>query len=245
MAPMTAIKPPETAPSATEFAGTGTIHSPANGAIAGEAQWTNPAHVATIVAGLRAAQREWEQRGASGRAKVLARFAVWMGEHRGEIEELLIKETGKSAADAAQEVPMLIMIISYYIKTMAKALEPEKRPAALPFMAIKKITVHYRPRPVVGIIAPWNYPGANALMDGLGALAAGCAVLLKPSERTPLTAEVLRRGWLECGAPDAFGVVQGAREVSEAVIDNADYVQFTGSCGTGRKVMGRGARRVN
>ena len=127
---------------------------------------------------------------------------------------------------------------------MAKALEPEKRPAALPFMAIKKVTVHYRPRPVVGIIAPWNYPVANALMDGIGALAAGCAVLLKPSERTPLTAEVLLRGWLESGAPEVFAVVQGARAVSEAVIDNADYIQFTGSCATGSKVMERAARRL-
>jgi acyl-CoA reductase-like NAD-dependent aldehyde dehydrogenase len=241
---MTAIKPPETASSTTEFSGTGTIHNPANGAIAGEVRWTNPADVPTIAAGLRSAQREWEQRGASGRAKVLARFAVWLGEHRGEIEELLIKETGKSAADAAQEVPMLIMIISYYIKTAEKALAPEKRPAALPFMAIKKISVHYRPRPVVGIIAPWNYPVANALMDGLGALAAGCAVLLKPSERTPLTAEVLRRGWLECGGPQVFELAQGARQVSEAVVDNVDYVQFTGSCATGSKVMERAARRL-
>ena len=241
---MTAIKPPETTSSATEFSGTGIIHSPANGAIAGEVQWTNPADVPTIVAGLRAAQREWEQRGASGRAKVLARFAVWLGEHRGEIEELLIKETGKSAVDAAQEVPMLIMIISYYIKTAEKALAPEKRPAALPFMAIKKITVHYRPRAVVGIIAPWNYPVANALMDGLGALAAGCAVLLKPSERTPLTAEVLRRGWQESGGPQVFELAQGARAVSEAVVDNVDYLQFTGSSATGSKVMERAARRL-
>ncbi|HEY1843221.1 MAG TPA: aldehyde dehydrogenase family protein [Mycobacterium sp.] len=241
---MTAIKPPDVAPSTTEFSGTGTIHNPANGAIAGEVQWTNPADVHAIAAGLRAAQREWEQRGATGRAKALARFAVWLGEHRGEIEELLIKETGKSAVDAAQEVPMLIMILSYYIKTMGKALEPESRPAALPFMAIKKVTVHYRPRPVVGIIAPWNYPVANALMDGIGALAAGCAVLLKPSERTPLTAEVLRRGWLESGAPDVLAVAQGARAVSEAVVDNADYVQFTGSCATGSKVMERAARRL-
>jgi acyl-CoA reductase-like NAD-dependent aldehyde dehydrogenase len=241
---MTATKPPETAPSSTEFSGTGTIHSPATGAVAGQVQWTDAADVPTIAAQLRATQRGWERRGPDGRAKVLARFAVWLGEHRGEIEELLIKETGKSAVDAAQEVPMLIMILSYYIKTMAKALEPEKRPAALPFMAIKKVTVHYRPRAVVGIIAPWNYPVANALMDGIGALAAGCSVLLKPSERTPLTAEVLRRGWLESGAPDVFAVVQGARAVSEAVIDNADYVQFTGSCATGSKVMERAARRL-
>jgi acyl-CoA reductase-like NAD-dependent aldehyde dehydrogenase len=244
MATMTAIKPPETAPSATDFSGTGTIHNPATGAVAGQVQWTDAADIPTIAAGLRAAQREWEQRGASGRAKVMARFAVWLGEHRGEIEELLIKETGKSAADAAQEVPMLIMIISYYIRTAEKALAPEKRPAALPFMAIKKITVHYRPRAVVGIIAPWNYPVANALMDGLGALAAGCAVLLKPSERTPLTAEVLRRGWQESGGPAVFELAQGARAVSEAVIDNSDYIQFTGSSATGSKVMERAARRL-
>jgi acyl-CoA reductase-like NAD-dependent aldehyde dehydrogenase len=243
MADMTATKPPEAAPS-TEFSGTGTIRNPATGGVAGHVQWTEPAEVPAIAARLRTAQHEWEQRGAKGRSKVLARFAVWLGDHRGEIEELLIAETGKSAVDAAQEVPMLIMILSYYVRTAEKALAPEKRPAALPFMAIKKVTVHYRPRPVVGVIAPWNYPVANALMDGIGALAAGCAVLLKPSERTPLTAEVLRRGWLESGAPDVFAVVQGARAVSEAVIDNADYIQFTGSCATGSKVMERAARRL-
>jgi acyl-CoA reductase-like NAD-dependent aldehyde dehydrogenase len=230
--------------SAPEFSGTGTIRNPATGAIAGEVQWTDPADIPATAAGLRAAQRDWEQRGAKGRAKVLARFAVWLGEHRGEIEELLIKETGKSAVDAAQEVPLLIMILSYYIKTMEKALAPERRPAALPFMAIKKITVHYRPRPVVGIIAPWNYPVANALMDGIGALAAGCAVLLKPSERTPLTAEVLRRGWRESGGPEVFELAQGARAVSEAIVDNVDYLQFTGSSATGCKVMERAARRL-
>ncbi|BBZ10791.1 aldehyde dehydrogenase [Mycobacterium branderi] len=233
-----------TAITTQEFSGTGTILNPATGAVAGEVHWTDPADVPTIAEGLRKAQREWEQRGAKGRAKALARFAVWLGEHRDEIEELLIKETGKSAVDAAQEVPLLIMILAYVVKTMEKALAPESRPAALPFLAIKKITVHYRPRPVVGIIAPWNYPVANALMDAIGALAAGCAVLLKPSERTPLTAEVLRRGWLESGAPDVLALAQGARDVSEAVIDNADFVQFTGSSATGRKVMERAARRL-
>jgi acyl-CoA reductase-like NAD-dependent aldehyde dehydrogenase len=221
-----------------------TILNPATGAVAGQVSWTDPADVPRITAGLREAQREWEQRGAKGRAKVLARYAVWLGEHRDELEQLLIKETGKSATDAAQEVPLLIMILSYYIKTMEKALAPETRPASLPFLAIKKITVHYRPRQVVGIIAPWNYPIANALMDGIGALAAGCSVLLKPSERTPLTAELLLRGWLDSGAPEVLGLAQGAREVSEAVIDNSDYIQFTGSSATGVKVMERAARRL-
>ena len=223
---------------------TGTIHNPATGAVAGQVRWTNPADVARIAAGLREAQREWEARGAKGRAKVLSRYAVWLGDHRDEIEKLLIAETGKSAMDAAQEVPLLIMILSYYVKIVEKAMAPDSRPASLPFLSIKKIAVHYRPRPVVGIIAPWNYPVANAMMDAIGALAAGCAVLLKPSERTPLTAEVLLRGWLDSGAPEVFALAQGARAVSEAVIDNADYIQFTGSSATGVKVMERAARRL-
>ncbi|WP_131814431.1 aldehyde dehydrogenase family protein, partial [Mycolicibacterium fortuitum] len=227
-----------------EFTGTGTIHNPATGAVAGQVTWTDAADVPRIVAGLREAQKEWEARGAKGRAKVLARYAVWLGDHRDEIEKLLIAETGKSAMDAAQEVPLLIMILSYYIKVVEEAMAPDSRPAALPVMSIKKIAVHYRPRPVVGIIAPWNYPVANAMMDAIGALAAGCAVLLKPSERTPLTAEVLLRGWLDSGAPEVFALAQGARAVSEAVIDNSDYIQFTGSSATGAKVMERAARRL-
>lgn len=226
------------------FTGTGTIVNPATGVPAGEVRWTDPAEVPALAAGLRAAQREWEQAGAKARSRVLARFAVWLGEHRDEIERLLIAETGKSAVDAAQEVPLIAMIASYYVKTMEKALAPETRPASLPFLSMKKITVHYRPRPVVGIIAPWNYPVANALMDAVGALAAGCAVLLKPSERTPLTAELLLRGWRESGGPGVLALAQGARAVSEAVIDVSDYIQFTGSSATGAKVMERAARRL-
>src|SRR6201996_7180416 len=94
------------------------ILNPATGAVAGMVRWTDPADVPRISAGLRKSQREWEARGAAGRAKVLARYAVWLGEHRDEIEALLIKETGKSATDAAQEIPLAIMVISYYIKTM-------------------------------------------------------------------------------------------------------------------------------
>ncbi|MEZ0050988.1 acyl-CoA reductase-like NAD-dependent aldehyde dehydrogenase [Mycobacterium sp. MAA66] len=233
-----------TATSHVESPGTGTIINPATGAVAGTVRWTDPMDVPRIAAGLRAAQKEWEARGAKGRAKVLARYAVWLGDHRDEIEKLLIAETGKSMVDAKAEVPLAILITSYVVKTMEQALAPETRPAPMPMLSIKKITVHYRPRAVVGVIAPWNYPVANALMDAIGALAAGCAVLLKPSERTPLTAELLLRGWIDSGAPEVLALAQGAREVSEAVIDNSDYIQFTGSTATGRKVMERAAARL-
>src|SRR4029078_9490592 len=92
------------------------IRNPATGAVAGQVRWTDPADVARIAAGLREAQKEWEVRGAKGRAKVLARYAVWLGEHRDEIESLLIRETGKSAVDAGQEGQLLIMVLVYYIQ---------------------------------------------------------------------------------------------------------------------------------
>lgn len=147
---------------------TGQIRNPATGGVAGEVHWTDPADVSRIAARLAQAQPEWESRGANNRAKALGRFAVWLGDHRDEIEDLLIKETGKSRTDAVQEVPMLVIIISYLVKTMEGALAPETRPAPIPALAVKKISVHYRPRPVVGIIAPWNFPVANAMMDALG-----------------------------------------------------------------------------
>ena len=88
---------------------------------------------------------KWEARGARGGPR------RWRASRSGwpiiatTIESLLVKETGKSAADAAQEVPLLLMILSYYIKIMDKALAPETRPASLPLLAMKKVTVHFRP----------------------------------------------------------------------------------------------------
>src|ERR1700756_2388884 len=118
-----------------------TIRNPATGGVAGEVHWTDPADVPRIAERLAQTQRDWAARGAKGRAKVLARFAVWLGDHRDEIEDLLIKETGKSRTDAVQEVPMLVIIISYLVKIMEKALAPETRPAPLPALAVKKISV--------------------------------------------------------------------------------------------------------
>ncbi len=78
-----------TATSDVQSPGSGTIYDPATGAIAGTVRWTDPADVPRIAAGLRAAQPEWEARGAQGRAKVLARFAVWLNDHRDEVEAAL------------------------------------------------------------------------------------------------------------------------------------------------------------
>ena len=112
-------------------------------------------------------------------------------------------------------------------------------------MAAKKLVIQYRPYPVVGMISPWNFPLAMALGDSIPALQAGAAVVVKPSEFTPLSLMEIVKAWKEeIGAPDVFDCVQGTGETGGALIDNVDFIQFTGSDRTGRKVMARAAETL-
>ena len=101
--------------------------------------------------------------------------------------------------------------------------------------ATKKLTIAYRPYPVVGVICPWNNPVLLALGDALPALLAGAAVAVKPSELTPLATREIVRGWREeVGAPGVLECLTGAGETGAALVDEADYIQFTGSTRTGK-----------
>ena len=94
------------------------------------------------------------------------------------------------------------------------------------------------------MIEPWNFPLAMLALDLVPALAAGAAVLLKPSEVTPLSAVELVRGWNEIGAPPILKLATGYGATGASVIENADYVHFTGSTATGRKVAVACAERL-
>ena len=92
------------------------------------------------------------------------------------------------------------------------------------------------------MISPWNFPLILSLDDAIPALVAGCAVVIKPSEFTPLTMMELVRAWKEeIGAPDVLDVVNGTGETGGALVDEVDFVQFTGSERTGKVVMKRAA----
>ena len=98
---------------------------------------------------------------------------------------------------------------------------------------------------MVGVISPWNFPLALALGDAIPALQAGAAVVVKPSEFTPLgLVEVIEAWKQEIGAPDVFDCVQGIGETGGALVDDVDFIQFTGSDRTGRKVMARAAETL-
>ena len=107
---------------------------------------------------------------------------------------------------------------------------------------MKRLRIVYRPYPVVGVISPWNFPLILAFDDAIPALVAGCAVVIKPSEFTPLSTMELVRAWKEeIGGPDVLDVVNGIGETGGALVDEVDFVQFTGSDRTGKVVMKRAA----
>jgi acyl-CoA reductase-like NAD-dependent aldehyde dehydrogenase len=107
------------------------------------------------------------------------------------------------------------------------------------------MVLRYRPIGLVGVIGPWNYPLTNSFGDCVPALAAGNAVILKPSEITPLTSLLLAEALRECGLPGGvLSVATGRAETGAALVDEADMIMFTGSSSTGRAVMARAAETL-
>ncbi len=109
----------------------------------------------------------------------------------------------------------------------------------------KKVTVTYAPRGVIGIISPWNFPLTMTLGEALPALMAGNAVVIKPSELTPLSAIFGAEIAARAGFPEnLLQVVTGYGATGEALVDCADMIAFTGSVETGKLVMHRAAERL-
>ena len=109
----------------------------------------------------------------------------------------------------------------------------------------KKVISEHHPIGVIGIISPWNFPLVLTAGDAMPALMAGNAVVIKPSELTPLTALFVVELAQKAGFPEGLlQVVIGAAETGEALIDHVDMIAFTGSVEVGKQVMRRAADRL-
>ena len=221
-----------------------TVHNPATGSVVGTVPIADSEAVAAKARELRLFQQEWEAIGPRGRKKWMTHWQDWVLDNADHLTEVLMSETGKSHGDAALEPITIADSIKYWAGHAEEFLADKHPKAHSPLFKVKKLTTVYRPYPLVGMIEPWNFPLAMLALDLVPALAAGAAVLLKPSEVTPLSAVELVRGWNEAGAPPVLGLVNGYGDVGAAVIENADYVHFTGSTATGRKVAVACAQRL-
>jgi acyl-CoA reductase-like NAD-dependent aldehyde dehydrogenase len=220
------------------------VVSPAKGTVVGGVSADSLSEVTAIAAELRAAQPEWEARGPRARGAVLRRFLDWILDNERSLVETIQAESGKSWGDASLEISMAVDTINYYVKNAPKFMTDRTvSPAGLANVT-KKLTVQYRPYPLVGVITPWNGPLAGPIMDGVPALLSGAAVLFKPSEVTPLSWAAAARGWRDIDAPPVLGCANGYGDVGRAVVDEVDMVMFTGSTATGRAIATRAAERL-
>ena len=239
---MGASAPPENGPQPTANFD---VRSPADGSVVASLPDQGPEEVKAAIARIRRNQPAWEALGPRGRGEWLGRLGDWLFDNDERLAELLQRETGKPWQEAALETPTAIDLTEYYRKRAERFLaDSHPRPHGL-LTASKKLTIAYRPYPVVGIICPWNFPIMIALADAVPALLAGAAVAIKPSELTPLATREIVRGWREeLGAPEVLECLTGGGAAGAALVDEADYIQFTGSTRTGRKIAQRAAERL-
>ena len=201
--------------------------------------------VAAVCARLRAQQPAWQALGVEGRAAALRQLAAQFIEHPDSLREALQVDTGRMRI-AEVELGAVQGMIALNLKHAEQWLGPmmndtDWQPASQPQIVGRQQWV---PFPLVGIIAPWNFPVVLSMIDAIPALLAGCAVLLKPSEVTPRYAEPLQK--LFASVPElagVVGVVLGDGATGSAVVDHVDAVVLTGSVATGRKVAEHAARR--
>jgi acyl-CoA reductase-like NAD-dependent aldehyde dehydrogenase len=221
------------------------VTNPADGSVIGTLPVDDPERVREVVARVRANQPAWEALGNKGRARRLGELRDWLLDNQDRIATTMQAETGKVRAEAASEVPYIVDLINFYGKKADKFIGEQRVTPHSPLMRTKRLRVQYRPYPVVGVISPWNFPLVLSLGDAIPALQAGAAVVIKPSEVTPLGLGELLEAWKrEIGGPDVFDVVNGMGETGSALVDEADFIQFTGSDRTAKKVLARAAETL-
>ena len=213
----------------------------------GELECATPEDVRAAVERARKAQSDWAKRTIEERAEVMWRLNEQFVNRQDEIIDAVIEETGKTRTEAiTMEVFSSCDAITYYAKHAKKFLAPEKRRIHGLMGFAKRLKLVYRPLGVVGLITPWNGPIILSLNPMVQALLAGNAVVHKPSEVTPFSANVLKSFTEAAGFPqDLYQVVQGDGQTGAALLDaGVDKISFTGSVATGRKVGEACARNL-
>src|SRR4051812_31031843 len=222
------------------------VENPATGDVIQTIPVTPPDAVAEVVAKARAAQPAWEEMGFEGRSKILRRAQKWLLDNSDRVVQTIVDETGKAWEDAQlAELGYGAHAFGFWAKRAPEYLADQKVHSANPFVLGRKLVIRYRPVGVVGIIGPWNYPLTNSFGDAIPALAAGNAVVLKPSEVTPLTSLLMEECMQAAGLPaDVYTAIPGYGDTGAALVDQVDMVMFTGSTATGRSIMQRAAERL-
>ena len=228
---MTTTEPSKTGPTFTSL-------DPRDGTVLGEYPVAGPEEVGLAVERARAAARWWANQGARGRREWLLEYKRAISSRAGELAALISAETGKPDEDATLEVMLAVSHLEWAAKNAHKVLRRRPVSAGL-MMANQAAYVEYQPYGVVGAIGPWNYPVFTPMGTLSYAMAAGNAVVFKPSELTPGVGVWLAEVWDSLGASQPLiQTITGDGSTGNALCTaGVDKLAFTGSAATGRKVM--------
>lgn len=212
---------------------------PATGEEIGRVPLTLPEEVARAVGRARAAQNAWAAKSFRERGRIMMQARKIILKELEEIALLIARETGKPASEAiAMELTPSLDLMQYFARKTETLLERERIQIGLYGLMGRMSYVVYKPVGVIGIISPWNFPWATPMAEVVMALMAGNAVVLKPSELTPLTALKIKHVLTRAGLPnDLLQIVTGDGSTGAALIGaGVDKIMFTGSVATGRRV---------
>ena len=206
---------------------------PATGDVVGEVRVTPPEAVQQAVDRARSAQAGWAGLGLEGRARLLKRTADLFLDRVEPHAELITREMGKPLRESRVEARSLGTGLVREVDEMVEALAPETLEDGN-----ARSTIYHDPLGVVGAITPWNFPMSMPAWMVLPALAAGNAVVLKPSEETPLCGQAYADTLNEALPPDVLVVVHGADDQGRALVaSDVDMIAFTGSREVGKQIM--------
>lgn len=219
-------------------------YDPASGELLGTVPIHTQADVDAAVARARIAAAAWGSRSFAARREELTAFRKAFAAHADELAALMTRENGKPLAESMSEIMVTLAHLQHATARAEHALATRKVGSGV--LMNFKATISYHPLGVIGVIGPWNYPLSTPLGSISYALAAGNAVVWKPSELTPLiSVRVAQIAAATFALPDLIQVVTGAGATGAALARSAvDKIAFTGSAATGRRVMIAAAERL-
>lgn len=213
--------------------------NPATGEVVGTFPLQSADEVAATVERAQVAAAQWRAIGFAGRREMLDNWKRHLVAHVDDISVLLTREGGKRAGEAHMEIIMSLDHLAWAAKHAKKVLGRRKVPAGL-LMANNKAYLEYQPLGVIGVIGPWNFPMFTPMGSIAYALAAGNAVVFKPSEYTPAVGTWLIESFGAANPQyaEVFQVITGKGETGAALCrSGVDKLAFTGSSATGKRVM--------
>ncbi|RFU21230.1 aldehyde dehydrogenase family protein [Geodermatophilus marinus] len=212
---------------------------PATGEVVGRFPVADAAAVGAAVDRARTAAQAWAALGYDGRRRRLAAWRGHLARHLDELADLVHRENGKPHEDAVLEITLAVDHLAWAAAHARRVLGPRRVRAGL-LAANHAASLEYQPLGVVGVIGPWNYPVFTPMGSIAYALAAGNAVVFKPSEHTPAVGVRLAESWRAAvpDLPDVLQALPGDGATGAALCRaGVGKLAFTGSAATGRRVM--------